>query len=111
MRRGSGHHRAHVPFSHPHETRDSRFERFAEAAGNFTTRWLFFLIYLLLALAWVWAAVTKHRDLEHALTGIFAITSLFKIALLANTEKRDLEDLRLRVEAQQETLDGLRRSG
>jgi low affinity Fe/Cu permease len=97
-----------VPFAHPHETRDSRFERFAEAAGNFSTRWLFFLIFLLLALAWVWAAVAKHRDLEHVFIGIFTIASLFKIALLANSEKRDLEDLRLRLEAQEEALDALR---
>ena len=96
----------HVPFSQPYENRDSRFERFAEVAGNFTTRWLFFAIFALLTLAWVWAAAAHHRDLEHVFVGIFSITSLFKISLLANTEKRDLAELR---EGQEELMQAIER--
>jgi low affinity Fe/Cu permease len=99
-----------MPFAHPHDTRDSRFERFAEHASNFTTRWLFFLIMLLVASAWIWAEATKRMSLSHILVGVFTIAALFKISLLANSHKRDLQELERRLDQQSETLETLRRA-
>jgi low affinity Fe/Cu permease len=90
--------RGRMPFSHPHENRDSGFERFAEQVGNFTTRWLFFAIMLLGACAWIWAVAAGHTHVEQAITGAFAIVTLFKISLLANSEKRELRELQERLD-------------
>jgi low affinity Fe/Cu permease len=96
-----------MPFAHPHETRDSRFERFAELASNFTTRWLFFLIMFLVACAWIWSEATKRTSLAHVFVGVFTICSLFKISLLANSEKRELQELHRRLDEQGEMLDAI----
>jgi low affinity Fe/Cu permease len=98
-----------MPFSHPHENEDSAFERFAERASNFTSRWLFFVLMLLLACAWIWAAVTERTQLEHIIVGVFTITSLFKISLLANAEKRDLQEVQREQREQREALHALLR--
>src|SRR4051794_32966268 len=73
--------------SHPYQNQDSAFERFAERASNFTSRWLFFVLMLLLASASIRADATERARLEHVIVGVLTITSLFKISLLANAEK------------------------
>jgi low affinity Fe/Cu permease len=78
-----------MPFTHPAENEDSPFERFAEVASNFTTRWLFFALMLVVAAGWVWAAITEHSRWEHVFTGIFTIVTLFKVSLLSNSERRN----------------------
>jgi low affinity Fe/Cu permease len=96
-----------MPFSHPHEKRHTWFERFAETASNFTTRWLFFLIMLVGAGAWAWAAATERARLEHLIAGVFTIVALFKVSLLANAEKRHLEELRQRHDDERQLLQAL----
>ena len=64
---------------------------------------------LLLACAWIWAAVTERPQLEHIIVGVFTITSLFKISLLANAEKRDLQEVQREQREQREALHALLR--
>jgi low affinity Fe/Cu permease len=94
-----------MPFSHPAENEDSAFERFAEAASNFTTRWLFFALMLLVAIGWGWAAVTEHSRWEHIFTGVFAIVTLFKVSLLANSERRNEAEMLDHLRCLREKLD------
>jgi len=84
--------------SHPFEERHSRFQRFADAASNFTSRSAFFVAFLVMAFVWAWALFTEHDRLEHGIVGLFTIVTLFKITLLANAEKRDLQTLEHQLE-------------
>jgi hypothetical protein len=52
---------------------------------------------------------TERTRLEHIIVGVFTITSLFKIALLANAEKRDLQDVQQEHEEQRKVLHTLLR--
>jgi low affinity Fe/Cu permease len=97
-----------VQTGHPYDERHSRFERFAEAASNVTSRSVFFGFLFVLCCAWVWTVITEERHVERVLIGLFTIVTVLKISLLANSEKRHLEAIQRQQDEQRETLDELR---
>jgi hypothetical protein len=97
--------------ANPYDERHSNFERFAEAASNVTSRSAFFGVVVLLACAWVWAIAADEARIERLLVGLFTLITLLKISLLANSEKRQLEELNRQQTKQTEQLELLVASG
>lgn len=80
-----------VSVKHPADLGAERrpFDRFAEAASNFTSNPPFFVFCFALGLAWMAAYALGGSDsLKHFLEGSMAFVALIVIAVLKNSEKR-----------------------
>jgi low affinity Fe/Cu permease len=76
-----------VTLKHPAQDSRGRFDHFAEASSNFTSSPLFFLLCLLVVVAWV--ASFAFGDTAHHVAGdLMAAVTLLLVALLKNAERR-----------------------